>query len=211
MEKPVSLKPEHIRDEKVKLEFRFFNQFFQSKMKGWCSDNMKATRMIQQCALYTQDWKGFKFKKSRNNSRMFLAISLDVFCCNWSSDDSHRLNSIFFLIMQVKQPGLEMSTAQSELDLSYMQRYQGVVIPEAYEGLILDTIKAFTRTSCINITDVQAAWEIFTPLLHRIDKRGVQIPSVQAWKPRPCRSRSTVGEKVGYVQTHGYIWIPPTL
>jgi glucose-6-phosphate 1-dehydrogenase len=41
--------------------------------------------------------------------------------------------------MQVKQPGLEMSTVQSELDLSYMQRYQGVPIPEAYERLILDT------------------------------------------------------------------------
>lgn len=42
-------------------------------------------------------------------------------------------------IMQVKQPGLEMSTVQSELDLSYGQRYQGVTIPEAYERLILDT------------------------------------------------------------------------
>lgn len=41
--------------------------------------------------------------------------------------------------MQVKQPGLDMSTVQSELDLSYMQRYQGVTIPEAYERLILDT------------------------------------------------------------------------
>lgn len=42
-------------------------------------------------------------------------------------------------VMQVKQPGLEMSTVQSELDLSYGQRYQGVTIPEAYERLILDT------------------------------------------------------------------------
>ena len=41
--------------------------------------------------------------------------------------------------MQVKQPGLEMSTVQSELDLSYGQRYQQVKIPEAYERLILDT------------------------------------------------------------------------
>lgn len=32
-----------------------------------------------------------------------------------------------------------MSTVQSELDLSYGQRYQGVTIPEAYERLILDT------------------------------------------------------------------------
>lgn len=41
--------------------------------------------------------------------------------------------------MQVKQPGLEMSTVQSELDLSYGQRYHGITIPEAYERLILDT------------------------------------------------------------------------
>lgn len=41
--------------------------------------------------------------------------------------------------MQVKKPGLQMSTIQSELDLSYGMRYQGVPIPEAYERLILDT------------------------------------------------------------------------
>ncbi|RWW78662.1 hypothetical protein BHE74_00013105, partial [Ensete ventricosum] len=38
----------------------------------------------------------------------------------------------------VKKPGLEMSTIQSELDLSYGLRYQDVKIPEAYERLILD-------------------------------------------------------------------------
>jgi glucose-6-phosphate 1-dehydrogenase len=41
--------------------------------------------------------------------------------------------------MQVKKPGLEMATEQSELDLSYGMRYQNVTIPEAYERLILDT------------------------------------------------------------------------
>ena len=46
-------------------------------------------------------------------------------------------------LMQVKQPGLDMSTVQSELDLSYRQRYQGVTIPEAYERLILDTYGYF--------------------------------------------------------------------
>jgi hypothetical protein len=41
--------------------------------------------------------------------------------------------------LTVKQPGLDMKATQSELDLSYQQRYQDVVIPEAYERLILDT------------------------------------------------------------------------
>lgn len=43
------------------------------------------------------------------------------------------------LYYQVKQPGLDMATTQSELDLSYQQRYAGLPIPEAYERLILDT------------------------------------------------------------------------
>jgi hypothetical protein len=50
--------------------------------------------------------------------------------------------------VQVKQPGLEMSTVQSELDLSYRQRYQGLTIPEAYERLILDTYVTFP-SSCL--------------------------------------------------------------
>lgn len=48
-----------------------------------------------------------------------------------------------------------MSTAQSELDLSYGQRYQDVTIPEAYERLILDTyifaISFYILTLTLNI------------------------------------------------------------
>ncbi len=36
----------------------------------------------------------------------------------------------------MKQSGLEMKATQSELDLSYQQHYQDVVIPEAYECLV---------------------------------------------------------------------------
>lgn len=47
-------------------------------------------------------------------------------------------------LLQVKKPGLEMATEQSELDLSYGMRYQNVKIPEAYERLILDTYVFFS-------------------------------------------------------------------
>lgn len=49
------------------------------------------------------------------------------------------MTDLILLILKVKKPGLDMSTIQSELDLSYSQRYQDVIIPEAYERLILDT------------------------------------------------------------------------
>jgi hypothetical protein len=52
--------------------------------------------------------------------------------------------------LQVKKPGLEMATEQSELDLSYGMRYQNVKIPEAYERLILDTyVSSFLLFYCI--------------------------------------------------------------
>lgn len=51
--------------------------------------------------------------------------------------------TFFVSLVQVKKPGLDMSAVQSELDLSYRQRYQGVVIPEAYERLILDTYASY--------------------------------------------------------------------
>lgn len=64
-------------------------------------------------------------------------------CVTQKTELCHSINLNFFgFAAQVKQPGLEMQTVQSELDLSYKQRYQGVSIPEAYERLILDTYES---------------------------------------------------------------------
>ena len=60
---------------------------------------------------------------------------------------------------------------------------------------------------CIN---VQAAWEIFTPLLHRIDEGDLQPLEYEPGSRGPAEADKLL-EKAGYVQTHGYIWIPPTL
>lgn len=67
------------------------------------------------------------------------------------------------VLTQVKKPGLEMSTVQSELDLSYRQRYQAVLIPEAYERLILDT---YVPKLCeFNLKHGLYIWEQFSVFL----------------------------------------------
>jgi glucose-6-phosphate 1-dehydrogenase len=114
-----------------------------------------------------------------------------------------------YMKLTVKMPGLDMSTVQSELDLSYGQRYQGVVIPEAYERLILDTIRG-DQQHFVRRDELKAAWEIFTPLLHKID-RGEMKPILYTPGSRGPAEADELAEKAGYVQTHGYIWIPPTL
>ena len=69
----------------------------------------------------------------------------------WLGKKTIQLIWFFFLgfAAQVKQPGLEMQTVQSELDLSYKQRYQDVPIPEAYERLILETCESKSYSNTI--------------------------------------------------------------
>jgi len=62
--------------------------------------------------------------------------------------------------------------------------------------------------SCI--VQLQAAWEIFTPMLHRIDDGEFKPIPYQPGSRGPVEADELL-EKAGYVQTHGYIWIPPTL
>ena len=42
--------------------------------------------------------------------------------------------------MNVKSPGMTFETEETELDLSYKQRFEGIDLPDAYERLILDFI-----------------------------------------------------------------------
>ncbi|GAB4848022.1 hypothetical protein Ancab_002682 [Ancistrocladus abbreviatus] len=75
-------------------------------------------------------------------------------------------------------------TLQSELDLSYRQRYQDAAIPEAYEPFLQVDVYVTTlmrmvvsqdwkfyseAISSVRRDELKVAWEIFTPLLHRID------------------------------------------
>ncbi|PNX58758.1 glucose-6-phosphate 1-dehydrogenase cytoplasmic-like, partial [Trifolium pratense] len=58
--------------------------------------------------------------------------------------------------------------------------------------------------------ELKASWEIFTPLLHKIDKGEFKSIPYKQGSRGPAEADKML-EKAGYVQTHGYIWIPPTL
>jgi glucose-6-phosphate 1-dehydrogenase len=46
-----------------------------------------------------------------------------------------------YLKLLVKKPGMAFGAAQTELDLSYSTRYKNMVMPDAYERLILDVTR----------------------------------------------------------------------
>ncbi|KAG6421750.1 hypothetical protein SASPL_118307 [Salvia splendens] len=208
MEKPVSNKPEHIRDEKVKV-LQSVNPIRDEDV------------VLGQYRGYKDDPNGVPFiLKAGKALNSLLVLDLDRELMKWLISVGSKQGRNEFVIrlqpseamymkLTVKQPGLEMTATQSELDLSYRQRYQGVVIPEAYKRLILDTIQG-DQQHFVRRDELKAAWEIFTPLLHRIDEGELQPLEYEPGSRGPVEADKLL-EKAGYVQTHGYIWIPPTL
>ena len=56
------------------------------------------------------------------------------------------------------------------------------IVPDAYEGLILDVLRS-DHSNFVRDDELDAAWRIFTPLLHKIERDRVQP------KPYPYGSR----------------------
>ncbi|KAE8689374.1 Glucose-6-phosphate 1-dehydrogenase [Hibiscus syriacus] len=232
MEKPVSLKPEHIRDEKVKVLQSVLpikdEEVVLGQYEGYRDDptvpyhSNTPTFATVILRIHNERWEGVPFilkaGKALNSRKAEIRVQFkdvpgDIFKCQKQGRNEFVIrlqpSEAMYMKLMVKQPGLEMSTVQSELDLSYRQRYQGVTIPEAYERLILDTIRG-DQQHFVRRDELKAAWEIFTPLLHRIDKDEMKPIPYQTGSRGPAEADELLA-KAGYVQTHGYIWIPPTL
>ncbi|KAM0939891.1 putative glucose-6-phosphate dehydrogenase (NADP(+)) [Dioscorea sansibarensis] len=232
MEKPVSLKPEHIRDEKVKvlesvlpiaLEDVVLGQYKGYRDDPTVPDDSNtptfATVILQ---IHNERWEGVPFilkaGKALNSRKAEIRVQFkdvpgDIFRCKKQGRNEFVIrlqpSEAMYMKLTVKKPGLEMSTIQSELDLSYRQRYQDVTIPEAYERLILDTIRG-DQQHFVRRDELKAAWEIFTPLLHKIDAGELKSIPYEPGSRGPAEADELLA-KAGYVQTHGYVWIPPSL
>ncbi|KMZ64067.1 glucose-6-phosphate dehydrogenase [Zostera marina] len=232
MEKPVSLKPEHIRDEKVKVlqsvvpikdEDVVLGQYQGYTDDPTVSDNSNTpTFATVVMHIHNERWEGVPFilkaGKALNSKKAEIRVQFkdvpgDIFKCQKQGRNEFVIrlqpSEAMYMKLTVKKPGLNMSTIQSELDLSYSQRYQDVIIPEAYERLILDTVRG-DQQHFVRRDELKAAWEIFTPLLHRIDDGEVNPISYKPGSRGPAEADELLS-KAGYRQTHGYIWIPPSL
>lgn len=86
-----------------------------------------------------------------------------------------------YLSMINKVPGLEDQLASTRLDLKYAAAFAGP-IPDAYECLLLEVLHG-EQGLFIGAPELEAAWDIFTPVLHEIDRCKIKPD------PYPCFSR----------------------
>ncbi|CAK9227284.1 unnamed protein product [Sphagnum troendelagicum] len=233
MEKPVSLTPEHVRDEKVKVlravqpirdEDVVLGQYEGYKDDPTVpKDSVTPTFASIILHINNERWDGVPFimkaGKALDSRKAEIRVQFkdvpgDIFKCQKQGRNEFVMrlqpSEAMYMKLTVKQPGLDMKATQSELDLSYQQRYQDVVIPEAYERLILDTIRG-DQQHFVRRDELRVAWEIFTPLLHRIDEGKLKAVPYEQGSRGPKEADELLNVRAGYVRTDGYIWIPPSL
>ena len=105
----------------------------------------------------------------------FQDVPANVFCrdvkCLPANEMVIRVqpNAAITLRITNKVPGLDLALAQSDLDLTYSRTFN-VAMPEAYESLLLDAIEG-DQGLFVDADVLAAAWDVFTPLLHEMERR----------------------------------------
>ncbi|KAG2482653.1 hypothetical protein HYH03_018426 [Edaphochlamys debaryana] len=91
-----------------------------------------------------------------------------------------------YLKINNKVPGLGLRLDTTKLDLQYGNAYNAKELPDAYERLLLDVVNGDKRLFIRN-DELEAAWDLFTPVLHESESRRV-TPELY-----PYGSRGPVG------------------
>jgi len=231
MEKPCSLSPDDIRDEKLKVlrciepvstDNVHLGQYTTGEhgQPGYIDDPTvpagSKCPTFAMCVLHINNerWDGVPFiikaGKALNEGKCEIRVQLqdvpgDLFASKRGGGRQARNEFVvrlqpdpaIYMKMTVKEPGLGMELAQSELELLYTQKYEGTPIPEAYERLILDCING-DQQHFVRRDELVAAWKIFTPLLKYIDAGGLK-PEMYAYGSRGPPGADKLREKAGHV------------
>ncbi|KAI8918577.1 glucose-6-phosphate dehydrogenase, partial [Powellomyces hirtus] len=239
MEKPVTLDAEDVRNEKVKVlraispltvDDVLLGQYGPSpdgKEEGYLDDKGvpkdSVTPTFAAAAFYIKNerWDGIPFilkcGKALDQQKTEVRIQFqDVPGNIYPSLKRNELvvrvqpeEAVYMKFMN-KQPGLSSTAVTSELDLSYARRYKDVKISDAYESLILDVLNG-DKANFVRDDELDAAWKIFTPLLHEIEGKKTIKPEIYAFGQRAPDGLSAFVEKHGFRRDAAYEWTAPKI
>lgn len=113
-------------------------------------------------------------------------------------------NEAIYCKMMNKSPGMSFTMEESELDLTYRNRYADAKLPEAYERLILDVFVG-SQMHFVRTDELREAWRIFTPILHKIEGEKIQ-PIPYKYGTRGPKEADELAAKNNFVYTGTYSW-----
>jgi len=232
MEPPVTLSAEDVRDEKVKVLRQCIPIAFDDMVTGQYGtdptgtkagylddagvpkDSVTPTFAAAVIHIKNTRWNGVPFilkcGKALNERKAEIRIQ---FKANPSSiyGDAKRNELVLrvqpdeavYMKFMAKVPGLSEEMTQTELDLTYKQRFDAR-LPDAYERLIYDVLRG-DHNLFVRVDELEAAWKIFTPVLHHIEKQKVK-PSVYQFGSRGPQAADDLSKRYGFERTEGYVW-----
>ncbi|XP_051162043.1 glucose-6-phosphate 1-dehydrogenase isoform X2 [Leptopilina boulardi] len=110
-----------------------------------------------------------------------------------------------YIKMMTKSPGITFDMEETELDLSYVSRYKGLKLPDAYERLILDVFCG-SQMHFVRSDELSEAWRIFTPLLHQIEKIR---PTPYKYGSRGPKEADEKAKDNNFIYYGSYKWVHP--
>ncbi|KAK0398359.1 hypothetical protein QR680_002557 [Steinernema hermaphroditum] len=116
-------------------------------------------------------------------------------------------NEAIYMKMMTKAPGMDFGVAETELDLTYNDRYKGIRLPDAYERLFLEVING-SQINFVRTDELDCAWKIFTPLLKKTEGERIR-PKQYLFGSRGPEEADQLMKKYGFVFTGTYKWTPP--
>ncbi|GAA5814407.1 hypothetical protein MFLAVUS_007903 [Mucor flavus] len=226
MERPISTDSEAIRDEKVKvlkciqpiaIEDTLLGQYVAANGNpGYLEDetlknkdSLTPTFAAAVCWINNERWDGVPFilkaGKALNEAKVEVRIQFHHVAGNLFSGSARnelviriQPKEAVYMKFNNKQPGLSYQTIQTDLDLTYHERYSDLHIPDAYESLILDVLRN-DHSNFVRDDELERAWNIFTPLLHKIETHDAEVDIKQyEYGSRGPKELDAFVKKYGY-------------
>jgi len=113
-------------------------------------------------------------------------------------------NDAIYFKMNVKTPGFKTAPVETDMDLTYNQKFSASgQLPDAYTRLILDVLRG-EQATFVRGDELDAAWKIFTPLLHHIEEKKVKPFDYVFGSRGPPQADEMM--KQYYERSKDYIW-----
>ncbi|CAI2350447.1 unnamed protein product [Caenorhabditis sp. 36 PRJEB53466] len=118
-------------------------------------------------------------------------------------------NEAVYMKLMTKKPGMGFGVEETELDLTYNNRYKEVRLPDAYERLFLEVFMG-SQINFVRTDELEYAWRILTPVLEQLEKEKVKPVEYKFGSRGPTESDELM-KKYGFVFTGTYKWVAPKL
>jgi len=112
-----------------------------------------------------------------------------------------------YMKASVKAPGLQSAPLQSELDLTYGQRFGDTYRPDAYARLLLEALQG-RQENFVCSGELEASWKLFDPLLRELEVgRRRALPLRYAFGSRGPPEADELFARNGFEHVEGaYEW-----